>query len=90
MLREFIFGTNETGLVPTDRGRTTVVGGEDRDFPGVLTGQSAIFTGSGSTQGSYVFPAATIGAWETFIAEATALPFEPTSSGPHLAARTQL
>ena len=87
MLREFILGHNETGLVTISDGHTSVVGGEDPNFAGVLTGQSEIFTGSGMTEGAYTYPALTIAEWETFIAEATATPFTPTSSS-HLAART--
>ena len=86
MLREFILGDNRTGLVTTSRGHATVIGGEDKNFPGVLTGQSGIYYGSGTTQFTYTYPASVIGAWETFIAEATASLFTPTSH--HVAAET--
>ncbi|KAF7795041.1 hypothetical protein EIP86_006185 [Pleurotus ostreatoroseus] len=84
LLREFILGNNETGLVTSFRGHTSVVGGEDHNFAGVLTGQSGIYYGSGTTQGTYTYPALTIAEWETFIAEATATPFATTSSGHHV------
>ena len=87
MLREFVLGNNRTGLVTTSKGHTTVIGGEDKNFPGVMTGQSGIYYGSGATQGAYTYPASVVGAWETFIAEATAVPFTPTG-GPHFPART--
>ena len=90
LLREFILGNNITGLVITSHGHTTVIGGEDENFAGVLTGQLGIYTGSGMTQGTYTFPLATIGAWETFIAEATAESPIATSVGPPVAVRIAL
>lgn len=89
-LREFVLGNNRTGLVTAFKGHTSVIGGEDKNFGGVLTGQSAIYYGSGTTQYTYTYSPETIGAWETFIAEATATPFVPSSSEPHFAARTAL
>ncbi|KIY69108.1 alpha/beta-hydrolase [Cylindrobasidium torrendii FP15055 ss-10] len=63
--REFILGNNATGLVADDG----VVGGENatlaRDY---LRGSDEIFTGSGSTQGSYTFPTETRSAWDAFMA----------------------
>ncbi|PSR71878.1 hypothetical protein PHLCEN_2v12222 [Hermanssonia centrifuga] len=71
-LREFVFGNNETGLVTSVKGHTTVIGGEDPQLANtVLTGQSGIYYGSGTTQYTYTYPTATIAAWETFIAFAT-------------------
>ena len=57
-----------------------MVGGEDHDFPGIITGQSGIYYGSGATQHTYTYPALTIAEWITFIAEATVTPFVPTGS----------
>ena len=45
-----------------------VVGGEDPSLEGdVLPGNSALYVGSGATQSTYVFPSATIAAWDAFI-----------------------
>ncbi|KAH9946531.1 alpha/beta-hydrolase [Amylocystis lapponica] len=68
-LREFVFGNNQTGLV-TDSG---VIGGEDPALAqDILLGQEGIYVGSGTTQSTYTYPSATIAAWESFIATATA------------------
>ena len=74
LLREFILGNNPTGLVTTSHGQTTVIGGEDPTFKGVLTGQAGIFVGSGSIESTVFYPAATIAAWESFIATAALTP----------------
>lgn len=74
LLREFILGNNRTGLVTTSRGHTTVIGGEDKNFAGIITGQPEIYYGSGTTQFTYTAPTLTIAEWETFIAVATATP----------------
>ncbi|KAH9832569.1 alpha beta-hydrolase [Rhodofomes roseus] len=72
-LREFILGSNDTGLVATEDGKTGVIGGEVSSLAaGVLPGQSGIFVGSGATQSTYTFPSATIAAWESYIVTATA------------------
>lgn len=85
LLREFILGHNETGLVTSFHGHTSVVGGEDHNFGGVMTGQSGIYYGSGATHYTYTYPSLTIAEWETFIAVATDTPFSPTTSGHHVA-----
>ncbi|KAI0344358.1 alpha/beta-hydrolase [Trametopsis cervina] len=74
LLREFILGSNTTGLVRTARdGTVTVVGGENATLAApALPGQSEVYVGKGATQSTYVYPAATIAAWESFIATATA------------------
>ena len=74
LLREFILGSNPTGLVTTSHGHTTVVGGEDSGFRGVISGQLGIFGGSSSTQFTFTYPAATIAAWNSFIATAAITP----------------
>ncbi|KAI0791967.1 Alpha/Beta hydrolase protein [Abortiporus biennis] len=78
-LREFVLGSNQTGLV-VDGNTVSVVGGEDTTVyaNGLLAGESHIFTGVGSTAGSTLYPSQTIAAWESFIA--TALPSAPTGS----------
>ena len=71
MLREFILGTNTTGLVTNSSGNVSVVGGENSTLAAdVLPGQSDIFYGSGATQSSYAAPTATVAAWNSFIATA--------------------
>ncbi|KAF7798025.1 hypothetical protein EIP86_009237 [Pleurotus ostreatoroseus] len=73
LLREFILGNNPTGRVVTTPSGTSVIGGEDPTLAAsALPGESAIFVGSGMTQSSTVYPEATINAWESFIATATA------------------
>ncbi|PSR71876.1 hypothetical protein PHLCEN_2v12220 [Hermanssonia centrifuga] len=72
LLREFILGNNQTGLVADVKGHTTVIGGEDPQLANIiLSGQSGIYYGSGTTQYTYTYPSATIAAWETFVAFAT-------------------
>ncbi|KAF8524846.1 alpha/beta-hydrolase [Hysterangium stoloniferum] len=70
-VREFILGNNPNGTVLSDG---TVVGGESSPLVNdVLPGEhNPIFTGSGTTLGSTVWPSATIAAWDSFIATATA------------------
>ena len=92
LIREFVLGNNETGLVTTEGGQVTVIGGEDKSYAGVLTGQSGIYSGSGKTEGTYTYPSSTIAAWESFIATETATPTgaEKTSITPYIAYRTAL
>jgi len=68
-LREFVLGRNDTGLV---KGKS-VVGGENPDLAEFIqSGSAPIYTGAGTTEGSYVAPTATIASWDRFIATATA------------------
>lgn len=67
-LREFILGNNTLGTV---QGKTVVGGTKSQLAQFVQTARSAIFTGAGQTQGSYVAPSKTIASWEKFIATAT-------------------
>ena len=77
MLREFILGHNETGLVTNSSGTVSVVGGEVASLANtVMSGQAGIYAGSGTTQSTYTYPSATIAAWDSFIATAA-----PTASG---------
>ncbi|KAL0572767.1 hypothetical protein V5O48_009200 [Marasmius crinis-equi] len=64
--REFLFGSNQTGLVLPDG---TVVGGEDPNLlaSDILPGGPEAFTGPGVTQGTVVFPTATRDAWNSFV-----------------------
>jgi carboxypeptidase D len=72
MARNWIFGSDQTGLVVG----STVIGGENApELQGdVLPGNEFIFYGSLSTQSSYMYPTATINAWSSFIHTATATP----------------
>lgn len=74
LTREFIFGNNQTGLVTnTSSGTVTVVGGEVSSLGNeIMTGQAAIYYGQATTASSYVFPSATIEAWESYMSSATA------------------
>jgi carboxypeptidase D len=76
LLREFILGSNTTGLVPPNS--TTPIGGEDPQLAGeILPGNSAIFFGSVTTE-STVAPSASFASWASFLATATAAPTPTT------------
>ena len=81
MLREFILGSNQTGLVTNSSGSVSILGGETTTIfaNGVLPGQDGIFVGTGTTQSTYTYPSATIAAWESFAA--TAIPTTPSTGG---------
>jgi len=81
-LREFVFGSNTTGLVTnSSSGEVTVVGGENATLAeDIMAGSEEIFYGSGSTMSTLVFPSATIAAWESFIQTATANANAPSGS----------
>ncbi|KAI0695231.1 Alpha/Beta hydrolase protein [Cytidiella melzeri] len=67
MFREFILGSNTTGLLTNSSTTTTsppVLMGPNN----VLPGGSAILYGSGKATSVYVAPSATIAAWNTFFA----------------------
>lgn len=75
-IREFVFGSNQTGLVTnTSSGSVTVIGGEVSSLANeIMTGQAAIYYGSATTESTYYFPTATVEAWNTYIATATTTP----------------
>ncbi|KAJ7934228.1 alpha/beta-hydrolase [Mycena leptocephala] len=79
-VREFVLGSNTTGLVDSYTGK--VSGGEDPKLAqDVLPGGTVIFFGDGSdgkTTASTAWPSATVAAWDAFIATATAR--QPESS----------
>jgi carboxypeptidase D len=81
--REFVLGSNATGLV--DRASGSVTGGEDPALAvDVMPGGNVIYYGDGdadTTSLSTVAPSATLASWVQFIATATAT--TPSSeSGP--------
>ncbi|CDO75095.1 hypothetical protein BN946_scf185010.g20 [Trametes cinnabarina] len=68
-LREFVLGSNKNGTVEG----TSVVGGENSTLAGdYFPGGNEIFYGSAATQGTSTVPSATIAAWNSFLATATA------------------
>lgn len=75
LVREFIFGNNESGLVTnTSSGTVTVVGGEVSSLGSeIMTGQAAIYYGPATTVSSYLFPSVTVDAWDAYIATATGI-----------------
>ncbi|KAI0773268.1 Alpha/Beta hydrolase protein [Trametes elegans] len=73
LAREFIFGTNQTGLVTDSGGSTTVVGGEVGSLAApAIPAPPGIAVGSATTESTYTYPSRTIAAWESFLASATA------------------
>ncbi|KAF4610524.1 hypothetical protein D9613_006929 [Agrocybe pediades] len=80
MLREFILGSNPTGLVKPGAkpGSVTVVGGEVKSLAGVIQGGDNIYYGNGATQSTYVFPSATRASWRQFISSVHATQATPT------------
>ncbi|KIL69347.1 hypothetical protein M378DRAFT_98802 [Amanita muscaria Koide BX008] len=67
--KEFLFGSNTTGLVSPSG---SVVGGEDPKLAGdFLPGNTALYLGAGATQSTYTFPSATVAAWNKFIQTAS-------------------
>ncbi|KAG9311821.1 alpha beta-hydrolase [Chiua virens] len=72
LVREFIFGSNQAGLVTsTSSGQVTVIGGEASKLRGeIMTGQAAIYYGQATTASSYVFPSSTVEAWNAYMATA--------------------
>jgi len=72
LVRDYIFGNSQTGLVTNSgSGEVSVVGGEVSPLRGeILPGEPAIYYGQGKTESSYFFPTATVNAWDKFIATA--------------------
>ncbi|KAF9461223.1 Alpha/Beta hydrolase protein [Collybia nuda] len=74
-LREFVLGNNKQGLVTKIAGKTLVIGGENTALAAdTLPGSDGIRYGPGSDPSTYVAPAATRAAWQSFIRTATASP----------------
>ncbi|KAJ6581912.1 Alpha/Beta hydrolase protein [Mycena capillaripes] len=67
--REFVFGNNPTGsVITTPAGITMVVGGEDAPLIGdILPGSNGIVYDAGTATSTFVYPAETIAAWNTFL-----------------------
>ena len=76
-LREFVLGSNTTGLLLPNS--TTPIGGEDPQLAGeILPGNPTIFYGSATTESSTVAPSANFASWASFLATATAAPTPTT------------
>ncbi|KAI0730653.1 alpha/beta-hydrolase [Earliella scabrosa] len=89
LFREFIFGSNPTGLVRTGPNGAVVEGGEDASLAvDAIRGQEGIFVGSISTTGTVAYPTATIAAWDEFIATATATVLSSRSNHAHVEKRS--
>ncbi|KAI0642261.1 alpha/beta-hydrolase [Trametes meyenii] len=74
LVREFIFGNNQTGLVTNTSGTVSVIGGESSSLAvDAIPGQLGIYLGSGTTESTYTYPSATIAAWNNYIVTATAI-----------------
>ncbi|KAJ6464618.1 Alpha/Beta hydrolase protein [Mycena vitilis] len=73
-LREFVFGSNATGsVIKTPAGTTMVVGGEVSPLVNdVIPGSDGIVFEAGTKTSTFVYPAETIAAWDTFIRGQTA------------------
>ncbi|EIN06504.1 alpha/beta-hydrolase [Punctularia strigosozonata HHB-11173 SS5] len=70
-LREFILGSNKTGLVVDPH--KPAIGGEDPSIApaDVIPGTTAIFYGSGTTVSSALVASASIASWESVVVHAT-------------------
>ncbi|KAI5123819.1 hypothetical protein M0805_009111 [Coniferiporia weirii] len=82
-LREFLLGSNQTGLVQTTTGSSEVkvVGGEVSALANaVLPGASGIFGGSISTTTTLIYPAPTVSAWNAFVSSVAAVDAVQTST----------
>ncbi|TDL15660.1 alpha/beta-hydrolase [Rickenella mellea] len=74
-LRDFVLGSDPTGLVTNSSGTITVIGSENSTLAGdYLRGGAEIFYGSGTTASTATYPAATVEAWNSFIATTAAAP----------------
>ncbi|KAJ7243916.1 alpha/beta-hydrolase [Mycena haematopus] len=79
-VREFVLGSNQTGLV--NNSTDSVVGGEGAPLVAdVMPGGEAVFYGSATTSQSTIAPSATLASWSQFIASATAAPGNASNVG---------
>lgn len=74
-IREFVLGSNPNGTIVNN----STVGVSHPLVNDVLPGEhNPIFTGSGTTLGSTLWPSATVAAWDSFIATATVVSTQAT------------
>ncbi|KAJ7763548.1 alpha beta-hydrolase [Mycena maculata] len=80
-VREFVFGANMTGsVIKTPAGTDMVVGGENSPlFDDVLPGSEGIIYDAGTATSTFIYPAETIVAWNTFIRGGSATPVAQTA-----------
>ncbi|KIJ35084.1 hypothetical protein M422DRAFT_233049 [Sphaerobolus stellatus SS14] len=84
-VREFVLGSNPTGSLLPNGTLVASNSSSAAGFKSPLVGHilpaknDPIFTGSGTTQGSTIWPSATIAAWDGFIATATATVTSPAN-----------
>jgi hypothetical protein len=77
-LREFILGSNTTGLVTN--ASVPAIGGEDPKYNvSNIPAGPEIYLGSASTQSTYIAPSATIAAWDSFYATVVPTPTEASA-----------
>jgi carboxypeptidase D len=78
LAREFIFGSNQTGLVTSTS--SVAIGGENANLTGashdIVVAAPQIVVGTGATTATVIAPSATIAAWDGFLATRI-----PSSSG---------
>ena len=90
-LREFVLGSNMTGLVGADQ---TVFGGEVATLAGnIIPGGSEVYYGSGTTASTSIAPATLQASWASFLATATLtspIPAQTTPGGAAANSATNL
>lgn len=67
-IREFVLGTNTTGLLTKDGDNVNVVGGVHSEYLSGIFPAKEIYTGSGRIEGTYTLPQATWDAWSQYMA----------------------
>jgi len=77
-LREFVLGSNQTGLVVNSSSTVSVVGGEVSSLAGEFIPGGAVTYGNPSSPSTLTFPSATIAAWNSF--EGISAGASPTTS----------
>jgi len=71
-VRDFVLGNNQTGLVTTSGGTTSVVGGVHTEYQNGILTASEVYTGALTTAGTYTWPSENWAAWESYMATRTA------------------
>jgi carboxypeptidase D len=70
LFREYVLGSNQTGSLPVNGDTSNVIGGENPTLKqDAIPGQAAITYGSGTTEGSTVWPSATVAAFESYVGQ---------------------
>ncbi|KAJ7073243.1 alpha/beta-hydrolase [Mycena belliarum] len=89
-LREFVFGSNPTGsVIKSPAGAISVIGGESALLVGdILPGSEGIVYPVGTATSTFVYPAETVAAWNTFIRGQKVGPLAAAATTPNAASRT--